>query len=129
MNQDFVNMAAAVTLNDIVTEYISEFGMIPKNKKEDDKLTESEKEANFLIKASWLDDLTYDTILAACNRTIEVMKNIEYDLISGDLYEHKERRRKVEQILSIMHIGRAYPESAVKRLKGLRPKITINKVA
>jgi hypothetical protein len=129
MNQDFVNMAAAVTLNDIVNEYISEFGMIPKNKKEDDKLTESEKEANFLIKASWLDDLTYDTILAACNRTIEVMKNIEYDLISGDLYEHKERRRKVEQILSIMHIGRAYPESAVKRLKGLRPKITINKVA
>jgi hypothetical protein len=129
MNQDFVNMAAAVTLNDIVTEYISEFGMIPKNKKEDDKLTESEKEANFLIKASWLDDLTYDTILAACNKTIEVMKNIEYDLISGDLYEHKERRRKVEQILSIMHIGRAYPESAVKRLKGLRPKITINKVA
>ena len=129
MNQDFVNMAAAVTLNDIVTEYISEFGMIPKNKKEDDKLTESEKEENFLIKASWLDDLTYDTILAACNKTIEVMKNIEYDLISGDLYEHKERRRKVEQILSIMHIGRAYPESAVKRLKGLRPKITINKVA
>ena len=129
MKQELVYMEASITLNDLVAEYIAEFGMRPKNKREDDKLTESEKEANFLVNASGVDELSYENVLSACNRTINVMKNIEYDLISGDLGEHKDRRRKVEQILSIMHIGRAYPDSAIKRLKGLRPKMTINKAA
>lgn len=129
MKQELVYMEASITLNDLVAEYIAEFGMRPKNKKEDDKLTESEKQANFLVNASGVDELSYENVLSACNRTINVMKDIEYDLISGDLGEHKDRRRKVEQILSIMHIGRAYPDSAIKRLKGLRPKMTINKAA
>jgi len=129
MKQELVYMEASITLNDLLSEYIAEFGMRPKNKREDDKLTESEKQANFLVNASGIDELSYENVLSACNRTINVMKDIEYDLISGDLGEHKDRRRKVEQILSIMHIGRAYPDSAIKRLKGLRPKMTINKAA
>jgi hypothetical protein len=122
MNQETVCLEAIFTLNALVEEYLNEFNMRPKPKDVGIPQTKAEKAAEAMLNASSADDLTNATVTTAIRRTVGVMRDIEQDLISHDLSKYIERRKKVEQLGSIMHIGRAYPESAVKRLKLLKPE-------
>lgn len=129
MKHEIVYLECVVTLNEIVARYIKEFNMRPVKKNGDKKIIESEKMADLLVSASHVEDINYDNVVSACNKTIGIMKDIEYELINGDLGEHKDQRRLVEQLLSILHIGRSYPDNAIKRAKALMQKTVMNRVA
>ena len=122
MNQETVCLEAIFTLNALVEEYLNEFNMRPKPKDAGIYQTKAEKAGEALLNASLADELTNTTVTTAIRRTVGVMRDIEQDLISHDLSKYIERRKRVEQLGSIMHISRAYPESAVKRLKLLKPE-------
>jgi len=49
------------------------------------------------------------------------MKDIEYEA-TNSVDEYVTRRKRMEQVKSILLIGRSHPDSAIKRLKGLKPK-------
>jgi hypothetical protein len=122
MNQETVCLEAIFTLNALVEEYLNEFNMRLKPKEVGIPQTKAEKAAEAMLNASSADELTNTTVITAIRRTVGVMRDIEQDLISHDLSKYIERRRRVEQLGSIMHISSAYPESAVKRLKLLKPE-------
>jgi len=122
MNNDLVNVEALVTLNALVMEYLGEFNMNLRPKEPGQSLTRMEIAGQKLISASGSDETDYASIMSAVNKTVGIMRDIEQDLISHDLSKYIDRRKTVEQIGSIMHISRAYPDKAVKRLKNLRPK-------
>jgi hypothetical protein len=118
-----VNVEAATTLNSIIDEYISEFHMMPRKKEIGIPKSTKERKAEQMMAASSIDELEYETVREAVSKTVSVMREIEYEIVTHDLSEYKDRRRKVEEILSILHVGRAYPDKAIKRLKSLRPKL------
>lgn len=128
MKQELVGVEAVVVLNDLVMAYLDEFNMRPKPKEVGIPQTRAEKAAENLIKASHAEETDYGAVISAINKTAGVMRDIEQDLISHDLGKYIDRRRKVEQLNSIMHISRAYPDNALKRLKELRPKKVINDI-
>ena len=123
MKHEMVNIEAILTLNDLIMEYLNEFNMRPKPKAPGIPLTQAEKAAQAMIEASDIDEPEHDKVVSAVYKTISIMRGIEQELVSYDLSKYIKRRKTVEQINSIMHISRAYPDSAIKRLKGLRPKI------
>lgn len=118
-----VNVEAITTLNNIINEYIAEFHMMPHKKEIGIPRTTKERKAEQMMAASYIDELDYDTVRDAVNKTVSVMREVEYEIATSDLSQYKDRRKKAEEILSILHIGRAYPDKAIKRLKGLRPKL------
>ena len=119
----FVGMEALITLNSLVSEYLDEFNMRPKPKEPGIFLTDIEFAANALIRASHSDETDYYSVMSAVNKTAGAMRDIEQNLISHDLSKYIGRRKTVEQLGSIMHISRAYPADALKRLKRLRPQV------
>ena len=129
MTQALIGVEALTTLNDLVMEYLDEFNMRPKPKDVGIPQTRAEKAAENLIRASHAEETDYQSVMSAINKTVGVMRDIEQDLISHDLGKYKDRRRKVEQLGSIMHISRAYPDSALKRLKDMRPKKVVDAAA
>ena len=129
MTQALVGVEALTTLNDLVMEYLDEFNMRPKPKDVGIPQTRAEKAAENLIRASHAEETDYQSVMSAINKTVGVMRDIEQDLISHDLGKYIDRRRKVEQLGSIMHISRAYPDSALKRLKDMRPKKVVDAAA
>ena len=129
MTQALVGVEALTTLNDLVYAYLDEFNMRPKPKDVGIPQTRAEKAAENLIRASHAEETDYQSVMSAINKTVGVMRDIEQDLISHDLGKYIDRRRKVEQLGSIMHISRAYPDSALKRLKDMRPKKLVDAAA
>lgn len=129
MKQALVGVEALTTLNDLVMAYLDEFNMRPKPKEVGIPQTRAEKAAENLIRASHAEETDYQSVMSAINKTVGVMRDIEQDLISHDLGKYIDRRRKVEQLGSIMHISRAYPDSALKRLKDMRPKKVVDDAA
>jgi hypothetical protein len=129
MTQALVGVEALTTLNDLVMAYLDEFNMRPKPKEVGIPQTRAEKAAENLIRASHAEETDYQSVMSAINKTVGVMRDIEQDLISHDLGKYIDRRRKVEQLGSIMHISRAYPDSALKRLKEMRPKKVVDAAA
>ena len=129
MTQALVGVEALTTLNDLVYAYLDEFNMRPKPKDVGIPQTRAEKAAENLIRASHAEETDYQSVMSAINKTVGVMCDIEQDLISHDLGKYIDRRRKVEQLGSIMHISRAYPDSALKRLKDMRPKKVVDAAA
>jgi len=129
MTQALVGVEALTTLNDLVYAYLDEFNMRPKPKDVGIPQTRAEKAAENLIRASHAEETDYQSVMSAINKTVGVMRDIEQDLISHDLGKYIDRRRKVEQLGSIMHISRAYPDSALKRLKDMRPKKVVDAAA
>jgi len=126
MKQALVGVEAITTLNDLVMAYLDEFNMRPKPKEIGIPQTRAEKAAETLIRASHAEETDYQSVMSVINKTVGVMRDIEQDLISHDLSKYIDRRRKVEQLGSIMHISRAYPDSALKRLKALKPQKVID---
>jgi len=126
ISQQLVGVEAIVVLNDLVMAYLDEFNMRPKPKEIGIPQTRAEKAAENFIKASYAEETDYQSVTSTINRTVGVMRDIEQDLISHDLSKYIDRRRKVEQLGSIMHISRAYPDSALKRLKALKPQKVID---
>ena len=118
-----VGIEAILTLNDLVMDYLNEFNMRPKPKAAGIPLTQAEKAAQAMIEASGIDEPEHDKVVSAVYKTTSIMRGIEQELVSYDLSKYIKRRKTVEQINSIMHISRAYPDNAIKRLKELRPKI------
>ena len=118
-----VGIEAILTLNDLVMDYLNEFNMRPKPKAAGIPLTQAEKAAQAMIEASGIDEPEHDKVVSAFYKTTSIMRGIEQELVSYDLSKYIKRRKTVEQINSIMHISRAYPDNAIKRLKELRPKI------
>lgn len=128
MKQELVGVEAVVVLNDLVMAYLDEFNMRPKPKEVGIPQTRAEKAAENLIKASYAEETDYPSVLTTINRTVGVMRDIEQDLVSHDLSKYIDRRKKVEQLGSIMHISRAYPDNAMKRLKALKPQKVVNDI-
>lgn len=124
MKNQFVGIEAIMTLNDLIMAYLDEFDMHPKSETPGVYQTQVQRAAQAMIEASGVDEPDYDKVVLAVNRTVSIMRDIEQDLVSHDLSKYIGRRKTVEQIKSIMHISRAYPDNAIKRLKGLRPKVT-----
>lgn len=128
MKQELVGVEAVLVLNDLVMAYLDEFNMRPKPKEVGIPQTRAEKAAENLIKASHAEETDYGSVVSVINKTASVMRDIEQDLISHDLGKYIDRRRKVEQLNSIMHISRAYPDNAMKRLKALKPQKVVNDI-
>lgn len=128
MKQELVGVEAVVVLNNLVMAYLDEFNMRPKPKEVGIPQTRAEKAAENLIKASHAEETDYGSVVSVINKTASVMRDIEQDLISHDLGKYIDRRRKVEQLNSIMHISRAYPDNAMKRLKALKPQKVVNDI-
>ena len=123
MKHEMVGIEAILTLNNLVMEYLNEFNMRPKPKAPGVPLTQAEKAAQAMIEASDIDEPEHDKVVSSVYKTVAIMRGIEQELVSYDLSKYIKRRKTVEQINSIMHISRAYPDNAIKRLKELRPKI------
>ena len=123
MKHEMVGIEAILTLNDLVMDYLNEFNMRPKPKAAGIPLTQAEKAAQAMIEASDIDEPEHDKVVSEIYKTVSIMRGIEQELVSYDLSKYIKRRKTVEQINSIMHISRAYPDNAIKRLKELRPKI------
>jgi hypothetical protein len=119
--QNMVYVEAAVTLNDIVNEYMREFGLMPRPRGPGVQQTKAEKRGEDLMHASYIEEPDYDSVIKACRKTVMKLEDFENEVVTSDLSEQRDRRRKVEEIISIMHISRTYPENAIKRLKRLRP--------
>ena len=128
MKQELVGVEAVLVLNDLVMAYLDEFNMRPKPKEVGIPQTRAEKAAENLIKASYAEETDYSSVMLTINRTVSVMRDIEQDLISHDLSKYIDRRKKVEQLGSIMHISRAYPDNAMNRLKALKPQKVVNDI-
>ena len=120
---NMVYVTAAVTLNDILNEYMKEFGLLPRPRGPGVQQTKAEKRGEDLMYASYIEDPDYDSVIKACRKTVMKLEDFENEVVTSDLSEQRERRRKVEQIISIMHISRTYPDNAIKRLRELRPKM------
>jgi hypothetical protein len=121
--QTRVYMEAATTLLSLVDEYIDRFGFLKRKKTKDGKEIVNlilERRADNLLSASSIEEWDYESIVASTRRTIDAMRDIEYECSGTDLSAYKDRRRNVEKILSIMHIGKTYHEDAIKRLKKIR---------
>jgi len=127
INPQLVGLEAVLVLNDLVMAYLDEFNMRPKPKEVGIPQTRAEKAAENLIKASYAEETDYSSVMLTVGRTVSIMRDIEQDLISHDLSKYIDRRKKVEQIGSIMNISRAYPDNAIKRLKLLCPEKIFNK--
>lgn len=116
-------MEAAITLTDLVDEYITHFGFRKrtKTKKGAELINRTlERRADNLTSASSVEEWDHQSILDATRRTIDVMRDIEYECSGTDLSAYKDRRKNLEKILSIVHIGRTYHDDALKRLKKIR---------
>jgi hypothetical protein len=121
--QTKVYMEAATTLLSLVDEYIDRFGFSKRKKTKDGKEIINpifERRIDNLLSASSIEEWDYESIVASTRRTIDAMRDIEYECSGTDLSAYKDRRRNVEKILSIMHIGKTYHEDAIKRLKKIR---------
>jgi hypothetical protein len=129
INPQLVGLEAVLVLNDLVMAYLNEFNMRPKPKEVGIPQTRAEKAAENLIKASYAEETDYSSVMLTINRTVSVMRDIEQDLISHDLSKYINRRKKVEQLASIINISRAYPDNAMKRLKSLRPQKVVDEAA
>jgi len=104
--QQIIILDASILIGELIQEYIDNF------KFRDPRKTEN------LINASFIEEPTMDEVKGAIWR---IVKDIEYDATSM-VDEYVNRRKKIEQIKSILLIGRSHPDSAIKRLKGLKPK-------
>lgn len=118
-----IYMEAAITLTDLVDEYISHFGFRKRTKTKDgvELINRTlEKRADNLTNASSIDEWEYQSILDATRRTVDAMRDIEYECSGSDLSAYKNRRKNIEKITSILRIGRTYHDDALKRLKKIR---------
>jgi len=122
INQSIVLMEATITLQELVNEYINEFGLGPRPRMVGVPPSNAEKQGDILMSVSIVDDMDRDSVVRACIKTVSAMNDFENEFVISDLSSRRDRRRKIEQIKSILHISRTYPENAIKRLKGLRPK-------
>ena len=119
-----VGAEALVTLNTLVRCYVKEFNLKPKP--EDREVpSDMEKAYDNLVKASQSDETDYNSVRQAVLKTVSVLRDIENNLVSHNLPDYIKSRRNIEQINSILHIGRVYPNNAIKRLKALRPTTVI----
>jgi ferritin len=121
MNQ-MVFTEASITLNDIVFDYMKEFGLLPRVRELYEPKTKAEKRGEDLIESSYIEEPDYGSVIKACRKTVMKLEDFENEVVTSDLSEQRDRRRKIEEIISIMHISRTYPENAIKRLKRLRPQ-------
>ena len=78
-----------------------------------------------IMKASRLDEEDLDSVMDAVDRVLFVMKAVAENG-TGDMEGHRVRQKKMAEIRSIMNIGRAYPDAAIKRLKALPAKRLLN---
>ena len=110
MNYDLVAVEAEQTINGILYQYIERFCF---------NRSDRRKALTTLMEASQLPELDYDGIKLTVVRLSDTMRSIEMDS-TGDISEMAKWRKAIDQISSIMHISRAYPKDAMKRLKRLR---------
>lgn len=115
--QKILFIEALSVMNDIIKNYIDRF------------FSDRTKHAyviDRLTKVSASAEIERDYVNQALNNTVDVLKEFEYNFV-GDLGDMKTERKKLEQIVSILKVGIAYPDNALKRLKSLRPKMVIKR--
>lgn len=61
----------------------------------------------------------FEDLSLITKRTAAVMQDIYYDL-TGDISTLKSIKKKVEELGSILHIGRSHPEAALRRVKAIK---------
>lgn len=108
--------AAADTIHHFTNQYIKKFGFEKaRNRKVEDRTV---KMLNRLVHASYVEEKTYEGILKAVKNLSYVFLDIELDA-GANYLEMTKWRKSLEEINSIMHIGRTYPDNAIIRLKHL----------
>lgn len=113
MNKE-VFMYAAIAIDRIVREYI-DFVAPAKREYLEERL----------MKASYLEDESYEAVSEAVERTLSVMRHVE-EMGTGDSSGHRLRQKRIAEVKSIMHVARSHPESAIKRLQSLPSKNLVN---
>ena len=61
----------------------------------------------------------FEDLSLITKRTAAVMQDIYYDL-TGDISTLKSIKKKVEELGSILHIGRSHPEAALRRVQMIK---------
>lgn len=112
MNKE-VFMYAAIAIDKIVREYL------------DFVATRRQFLEERLLKASYLEDESYEAVSEAVERTLSVMRHVE-EMGTGDSSGHRLRQKRIAEVKSIMHVARSHPESAIKRLQSLPSKNLVN---
>ena len=75
-----------------------------------------------LNNASAIEEETADSVKKSVKKTLDVMKDIEAAR-GGDMEGYTKRHKILSEIPSILHIGAAYPQSALSRLAKLAGKL------
>lgn len=128
-----------IALNELIDTYISEVFPVPvagkrRRPPEDNdettykymqKLTQTDRNIEYLLNCSTIDDVEYSDIKQALYYTVDAMKRFEYEH-NGDITNMKRIRYKVEEINSIIRISSSHPASALKRLT-LVTKVDLSK--
>lgn len=111
--QKEVFMHAAIALDRLVKDYL------------DFVVTKKPYVTDQMMRASRLDEEDLDSVSDAADRVLRVMRSIE-EMGTGDAEGHRVRQMRVAEIVSIMHIARAFPDKAIKRLQALPAKRLVN---
>ena len=133
MTEDQVYLEAVGALNRLIALYIEEFfPKIGPRKKSNSRTdiegpsgevknssyTKRDRDVDYLMKCSEVDEITPKEISHSIFLTLEAMKRFEYEKTYG-ITNMKAVRRRVEELRSIISISKAYPDSAMTRLKNI----------
>lgn len=119
-----VNDVAVDTINTLVVNYLKKFKfyeVIPfaTSGKRFLRNSRNQRVTEKLTTAAYVDDPTYDGINTALKRLLWAMEEVEGEA-GAEFMEMIKWRKGMEEIFSIMHVGRSHPESAIVRLKKLK---------
>jgi hypothetical protein len=79
------------------------------------------------MNASAIDDGDLNNLKTTIRRTGKWLWNYQYGATGIVSEQIVESRKAIEQLVSILHIGQAYPEKAAARAIKLRPKLVLDK--
>jgi len=79
----------------------------------------SENDHKRLLEAAHSQEENFADLPMVIKRVSFVMKDIYYDM-TGDTTKLADIRRKVDELGSILHIGRSYPQDALRRAKKIK---------
>lgn len=108
-SQKEVFMHAAIAMDKLIKDYL-EF-----------VITKRPYVSDQIMRASMIHEEDLDSVSDAVDRVLHVMRGIE-EMGTGDAEGHRIRQLKMAEIGSIVHIARAFPDKAIKRLKELPTK-------
>ena len=108
-----VFMHAAIVMDKLIKDYL------------DFVITRRDYVTQRLMEASHIKEDTYEAVCEAVDSVLFIMRELEQGGL-GDMTGHRLRQHRMAELKSIMHIARAFPDKALKRLKELPTKRLVN---